>query len=450
MMGKSIKCDIAIVGGGVVGISTAYWLSELYDCDILLIEKESGIAFHQSSRNTGGVHRPVLEDPRHRVGRYQVKSFHLWRKIAEDHKLPWKTLGRLTVATEQEDVSFIEQSYKWGIANGVPEQELKLLDGNEMKTVEPNVRCIIGLLSATETMTHYGELAGKVFALALRNGVRFARGLEVRQLREAHGKMKVVARDTATHTLFEIECSYLINTAGGAALKLAKMLGLGNDYVDLQLRGDYWVVEGPPISSITRNIYPITSHGIKGIDLSFTGPHLINRYDTMGGWQKQIGPTAAPVFGAYAYRGIAEGPKEFVTKFFGRPYGLKLKTFTKRDFISFAWNQWMMVNSKKNVVGYLNHCIPGLKESMIVGRGVTGVIVETLGREGFLTEPTLIEGPSSVSVLYVGGATAAPAFAADLVTRLQRSGHLDGYHKKPSSMGASSWDFNFATDFKMP
>jgi len=443
--------DIAVIGGGVVGVNMAFWLSELYDCSIVIIDKEPGLAFHQSSRNTCGVHRPVMDDPRTKAGRMHEKSYHLWRRLAETYRLPWIQLGRLTLAVEEADVFLVERGLKWGIENGVPESELRLLDRNEVKKLEPYVDCVKGLLSATESMTAYGELSRKLFLLSEENGVKFARGAKVEQISKSPQGIEIDLRDAASGAPYIITCSFLVNAAGGMALKLAHMLDVGTQYSGVHLRGDYWTVNGPLVSGVTRNIYPVTRHGIEGIDLSFTGPHLVTRYDGLGGWRKEIGPTGAPVLGAYAYSGISDNVLTTLEQILSTPIKPWLKVLTKKEFYSFAWNQWRMIKSKSSIVNYLKHCIPSLDERMLVSKGVTGILYEVLGEKGFSGEPILLDGPSSISILYVGlGATGAPAFCACTIAKLIEKGHLDGFKIRDKWKHDHLWNFGFATDLDRP
>lgn len=439
--------DIAIIGGGVVGITMGFWLSELYDCSIVVIDKEPGLAFHQSSRNTCAVHRPVLDDPRMKIGRIRERSYHLWHRLAETYRLPWITLGRLTLAVEEEDAFLLERGLKWGVENGIPENEISLLNREEIKRLEPYVDCVKGLLSTTESVTSYGDLTRRLFLLSEENGVQFARGAEVEQIRETGKGIEIEIRDVASGIASGINCSFLVNAGGGRALKLAHMLHTGMEYSEINLRGEYWTVGEPLAAGVTRNIYPVTRHGIEGIDLSFTGPHLITRYDGLGGWRKEIGPTGALVLGAFAYSGSCENMFTALEQIFSTPVKPWVKVLGNKEFYSFAWNQWRMTQSKTGIVRYLKRCIPSLDEGMLVSRGVTGVLYEVLGDKGFSWEPILLDSPSSVSILYVGlGATGAPVFSARTILDLIGKGHFDGLKKRDKGTHDYVWSFDIATD----
>jgi len=439
--------DIAIIGGGVVGINMGFWLSELFDCRIVIVDKEPGLAFHQSSRNTCAVHRPVLDDPRTKIGRIRDRSYYLWHRLAETYRLPWLTLGRLTLAVEEEDVFLVEKGLKWGVENGIPENEISLLNREEVKKLEPYVDCVKGLLSTTESITSYGDLTRRLFLLCEENGVQFARGAEVEQIHESSHGIELDLRDVASGIPYAIACSFLVNAAGGMSLKLAHMLHVGTQFSEINLRGEYWTVNEPLNTGVTRNIYPVTRHGIEGIDLSFTGPHLVTRYDGLGGWRKEIGPTGQLVLGAYAYSGGCENLLAALEQMFSVPVKPWLKVLRDKEFYSFAWNQWRMTKSKTGIVRYLERCIPSLEEAMLVSKGVTGILYEVLGEKGFSWEPILLDSPSSVSILYVGlGATGAPVFCARTIADLVEKGRIDGLKMRDKGTHDNLWSFDSATD----
>lgn len=413
------KFDIAILGAGVVGLNLAFWISELYDYSVILIDKEPGVGFHQSMRNTGGVHRPVFVDANSRSGKWMEKSYELWRILAQNFNLPFNVIGRITLAIDEEDAFMIERANKWAVANGLSSDEIEFVTGNEVRKFEPNVSCVVGVVAKKEAVTSYGQMCEQLLRLCEENGVIFAKGIRVENIKETLDGIELDLREVTSNIQFQLKSSFAINATGGAALKLAKKLGMGNGYVDLHLRGAYYRVEGSVVDSIKRQVYPLTRHGIEGIDVSYTGPHLVTRMDGMGGWRKELGPTAAPVLGPYAYRGLSDSFSDGFAKIFDDVNSPMLKMLANREFLSFAWNQWKMVRSKDNVVNYLKKCIPELTKEMIVGEGYAGILVEYMNEKGFVSEPVSLFGNFVLHILYTGaGATGSPAYAAHLLQEL--------------------------------
>ncbi len=97
------RADVAVVGGGILGTSVAFWLAARYDGRIVVLEREQAVAEHASRRNTGVVHRPFYLHPRKaRVfARAASVSYHLWKRYATERNLPFKQVGTYEVALDE-------------------------------------------------------------------------------------------------------------------------------------------------------------------------------------------------------------------------------------------------------------------------------------------------------------------------------------------------------------
>ncbi|HLQ41407.1 MAG TPA: FAD-dependent oxidoreductase, partial [Thermoplasmata archaeon] len=145
--------DVTIVGGGILGTSFAYWLANRYDGRIAVIEKEAQVAAHTSRRNTGVIHRPFYLDPvgRRVFARSSQAAYGMWKAFAAQRGLPWSPVGTFEVATRPEQLSHLEKYRTWGLANGMGEDELALLTAEDVRRLEPNVRCYGAIWSKTDT-----------------------------------------------------------------------------------------------------------------------------------------------------------------------------------------------------------------------------------------------------------------------------------------------------------
>src|SRR5437867_9417463 len=137
------RCDIAIIGGGLLGTTISYWLSALYDISVVVIEKEPDVAMHTSSRNTGVIHSPFYLNPekKGKLAKAAFESHDMWKTFAEKKKLPWKMVGTIEVALDEDQHKILEKYLEWGSKNGIPSKDIELLDCNEVKKREPNVEC---------------------------------------------------------------------------------------------------------------------------------------------------------------------------------------------------------------------------------------------------------------------------------------------------------------------
>jgi L-2-hydroxyglutarate oxidase len=446
--------DVTIVGGGVLGTSFAYWLASRYEGRIAVLEKEADVAMHTSRRNTGVVHRPFYLDPVERkvFARSAQAAYGMWKTYAAARGLPWLPVSTLEVATRDEAVPRLEKYLKWGLANGMGEDELEVLTAGEVQRLEPNVRCLGAIHSKTDTGVDYGaftrslwedaQAAGATFLLESKvTSIKVAGdGLDVRLAPRAGGsifidprsriRVRVGARDEPLRTRF------LINCAGGASIDIAHRLGVGMEYTDLHFRGEYWEIDPAWHFLCSRNLYSVPRHP----ELPFLDPHWIVRADG----RREIGPNAVPVPGPYTYRGFFDDPAELAHKLFESPFRNKLRALINPDFVTLATEEWASSVSKGVMAKRVQEFLPQLRVSHLVRPGTAGVRAQVIDRRGtFVKEAIELPGPHSYHITNYNspGATGAPAYTAWTVHRLARDGHLDHLKAKtPKSPGL--WDFD--------
>src|SRR6267143_732473 len=276
--------DVTIVGGGVLGTSFAYWLASRYSGRIAVLEKGADVAMHTSRRKTGVVHRPFYLDPvaRKVFARSAQQAYGMWKAYAGMRDLPWLPVSTLEVATREDAVPRLEKYLKWGLANGMREDELEVLSPADVRRLEPNVRCLGAIHSKTDTGVDYGAFTRSLWEDAQAEGATF-----------------------------------LLDCAGGNSINVAHQLGVGLEYTDLHFRGEYWEVDPAWHFLCGRNLYSVPRHP----ELPFLDPHWIVRADG----RREIGPNAVPVPGPYTYRGLFDDPSDLVHKLFESPFRNKLR-----------------------------------------------------------------------------------------------------------------------------
>ncbi len=429
------SADILVVGAGILGVATSYWLSCLYDCRILLVDGERTVAAHASSRNTGVLHRPFYLNPKTKkvFARSSELSYAIWKDLSQRMSLPWKPVGTLNAATTQADMDTLERYRAWGEENGVPLGDMEVLDGRQAKELEPEVRCVGALLSRADVSVDFGAFTAALRSLAAGNGVSFVGGSEVTSVEDVDGKVEVSFKDGAPFR--SVQCRLMINAAGGGALPIAHSRGLATDCSVLNFRGDYWVVKEPFASRVGRNIYTPPRYP----QFPFLDPHLVVRADG----SRQIGPNAALVAGPYAYTGVGLSS---VGRLLSRPLGPKLRLLTNPTFMSMAAKEWYSSMSKGGMCSRVEQFLPGLRAGMLGGHGISGVRSSAVDKDGFVPEAKILTDDRSVHVINYNspGATGAPSFSAMLVSRLRSEGMLDAFRRKQGLH--AMWDFETAAD----
>ncbi|MCL4435493.1 MAG: FAD-dependent oxidoreductase [Thaumarchaeota archaeon] len=435
--------DIVVIGAGVLGVTVTFWLSELYDCSIALIEQESEVAAHTSSRNTGVVHRPFYLNPEKKkvFARAAQKSYYLWKALAAKYGLPWRQVGTLEVAVRDSDLPVLEKYREWSQTNGMLSEEIDLLDSKEVERLEPLVSCLGAIHSKTDAVVSFKEFSEFIQSLAVENGAKFLNNTFAIGVKEGNQSVEIKVRKNGAPTTY-VDCNLLINTAGGQAVDIAHMMGLAKSYTDLHFRGEYWSVNESFAPKITRNIYSVPKHK----DFPFLDPHFIVRHDG----RKEIGPNAVLVAGPESYKGIARSAGELVRKVFEKPINPKINLMTNRKFLSLAINEWKSSLSKKAMCGRVQQFIPSLEAKMLAARGVAGIRSSIIDSNGFVPEATQMYSEKSLHILNYNspGATGAPAFSAYVVSTLQEKGYLDGLSRKKQSTDASFWAFEDACNIE--
>ncbi len=305
--------DVAIIGGGILGTSIAYWLSTRYDSRIAVIEQEADVAEHASSRNTGVVHRPFYLHPeRSRLfARSSLISYDLWETYAKVKGLPWKVVGTLKVATREEDVARLDIYMRWAERNGMDEKELDFLDSTAVRSIEPHVACEGALHAKKETAVDFGAFTRELRGDAEANGVRVLLRRRVLGMTSTKGGVEIDIDGARQPHL----ARYVINCAGGDAMDLAHSLGVALEYTDLHFRGEYWKV-GASYSHLSgSNIYSVP----RNAEFPFLDPHWIVQVSG----EMEIGPNAVLVASPWIYGGFYENLLSLLQKVLEPPWVIR-------------------------------------------------------------------------------------------------------------------------------
>jgi L-2-hydroxyglutarate oxidase LhgO len=283
-----------IIGGGVVGLSIAASLSEANN-EIYVLEKNRGFGLETSSHNSGVIHSGIYYPPGSlkallcRKGNAEIYS------ICEKYNVPFKKLGKLIVATDEPSITELEKLFKNGERNGI--QDLRMLDRDQVSSVEPNVQCEMAIYSPSTGIMEPDSLLEYFRAKAIRNGVTLVSDTTVTGISitaDGYGLTGISSGQS-----FNIRSDTVINSAGLLSDRIAALAGLDVDRLGYRLhycKGDYFRLGGdPPVRSL---VYPVPNGPGLGIHLT----------PDMGGSIK-LGPNAYYV-GKVDYN-VESDPAEF-------------------------------------------------------------------------------------------------------------------------------------------
>lgn len=258
------KAQIVIVGAGVVGLAVAAKLSERNE-GIYILEKNPRYGQETSGHNSGVIHSGIHYPRDSLKAKLCVRGNQMTYGICRDHDVPYKPLGKLTVAVEQEEVGELEKLMRQGMANGV--EGLRMLDGDEVKMMEPNVMVERALYSPSTGIVEPDELMNYYYAVALRNNAVFVSQTEVTNIKRTRDAYEVSGISVAEK--FTVMAGTVINCAGLQSDTVASMLELDIDGLGYRLhlcKGDYFRVGGKPL--VKTPVYPVPKGAGLGIHLT--------------------------------------------------------------------------------------------------------------------------------------------------------------------------------------
>lgn len=424
------KYDIAIIGGGILGTSISYWISSLYDVNLCIIEKESNVSMHASSRNTGVVHSPFYLDPKTKkvLAKSALISHEMWEKLAKKTNVPWEKTGVLELALNEEQHKSLEKFMQWGDENGIPSQDLELLDGKDVSKMEPNVKCHSAIYCKREVSSDFGIFTNELKKESKKLGTNFLLEKNVKDIKRNEKDSSIIFDDDSN-----VSANLVINCAGGNSLDIAQMLDLATEYSDLHFRGEYWVAD-PQYSDLVRTtIYTVAE--FKGYP--FLDPHWIKKANG----QTEVGPNAVPVPSPETYEGYIGDLGTSISKLKDIVTGNAKKLLFDSEFLSLISKEWFSSISKTAMINRVQKFIPKVQSEFFSKKGTAGIRSPIITPQGkFLLDVMELENEHSFNIINYNspGATGAPAYSAFIIKKLQEKGFLDYKEDHKESI----WDFN--------
>ena len=363
--------DIIVVGGGIVGLATAYKLTHYHPGKkILVLEKEKEVAQHQTSHNSGVIHSGIYYKP----GTYKAKNCVAGRRelvqFAKDHKIAHDICGKLIVATHESELAHMHKVFANGQANGV--EDMELVDPKRIKEIEPYCEGIAGIRVGCTGIIDYNQVARKYAELieAKNNGSHVLTGQQVVDFEKSEGYTTVITKTS------KFKANYIITTSGLQADRIAKKEGQKSEAAIIGFRGDYYDLTEKGLSKVKNLIYPVPNP-----KFPFLGVH----YTRMIHGGTECGPNAVFVFDREGYSKTA-----FSLKDTAEAFGFKgtWKFFGKHW--QFGLDEYRGAFSKTYFLNRLRKLIPSLQMDDIVASRC-GIRAMALGPEGEMLDDFKIE-----------------------------------------------------------
>ncbi len=286
MTPRRIEADLAVIGAGIVGLASARALKRRHpDARIVVLDKEHAVAHHQTGRNSGVVHAGITYPPGSAKARLCREGVDALRAYCHEQGVAYRAVGKLIVATEEEELPRLRGLLERGRANGVP--ELRLLNARDLREVEPFAGGIEAIHSPTTAIVDF-RAAAEALARELRaGGAELVLGSEVRAIASDDRGVTIEAGPVT------VRAAGYVNCAGLHADRIARLAGAAPELRIVPFRGEYWLLREHRRHLVRGLIYPVPDPAFP-----FLGVHLT--VTTSGA--VEAGPNAVLAFAREGYR----------------------------------------------------------------------------------------------------------------------------------------------------
>ncbi|MEU1134327.1 L-2-hydroxyglutarate oxidase [Streptomyces sp. NPDC005900] len=374
--GGPYDCDVLVIGGGIVGLATAYALTRTAPgTRVTVLEKEPGPARHQTGRNSGVIHSGIYYRPGSLKARYAVGGAAEMIKFCAEYGLPHEVTGKLIVATERAELPRLHALVQRGRENGIPVREL---GPAQITAYEPEVRGLAAIHVGTTGICDYGAVARH---LAAASGAEIRYGAGGHVLRVDRRPERGVAVRTADGAI--VRGRVLVNCAGLHCDAIARLTGDDPGMRIVPFRGEYFELARPEL--VRGLVYPVPDPAFP-----FLGVHLTRGID--GG--VHVGPNAVPALAREGYDWSVVRPRELAGTL-GWPGSWHIA----RRHWRYGAGELRRSASKSAFTDAVRRLLPAVGPDDLVP-APAGVRAQAVLRDGTLVDDFLIrEGARTVHVL---------------------------------------------------
>jgi len=279
------SADLAIIGGGIVGLATGLALTEAHPrLRLTMLEKEPQIAGHQTGHNSGVIHSGIYYKPGSLKARTCVDGARRMKQFCDTHGIKWEGCGKVIVATDEAELPRLQNIYERGQANGL--SGLKMLSTAEVREYEPNCRAVRAIHVPETGIVDYVQVAGKMAELIQQRGAQILTGAAVTGIRrQGSGLVLETARGP-------VEAQHVVNCGGLHSDRVAALTGATPEVRIIPFRGEYYMLRAERRSIVRGLIYPVPDP-----EFPFLGVHFTR---TIHG-DVEAGPNAVLAFAREGY-----------------------------------------------------------------------------------------------------------------------------------------------------
>jgi L-2-hydroxyglutarate oxidase len=397
--------DIAIIGGGIIGMATAMELSSLQrELSIAVIEAEGRLAAHQTGNNSGVIHSGLYYKPGSLKATNCTAGRELLYSFCQEHNIPHERCGKVVVAVNREEMTRLENLEERGKANGL--KGIKRLSLDELKEYEPHVTGVGALLVPETGIVDFIKVTEAYAAIFKANGGEIKLNAQVRKITHTSNEIRLHS------TTGTVVCKNLVNCAGLYSDRVARMSGVNPGLKIIPFRGEYYELKKERHSLVKNLVYPVPDPKFPFLGVHFT---------RMIGGGVEAGPNAVLALKREGYKKYNVSLRDMA------------ELFVYKGFRKMVFKHWRMglgemyrSFSKSAFTRALQRLIPEIKKEDLLPGGA-GVRAQALEPDGFLVDDfRIVEAANMVHVLNAPSpaATASINIGKTIAAKAQESFRL--------------------------
>jgi L-2-hydroxyglutarate oxidase LhgO len=356
--------DVAIVGGGIVGLATARAILEAAPrARLTILEKEPRLGAHQTGHNSGVIHSGIYYRPGSYKARLTVEGARLMGEFCAEHGIRVERCGKVIVATSPDELPRLATLYERGVANGVP--GVTMIEPERLRELEPNAAALRGIHSPNTGIVDYSEVADTLGKELVGRGVAIHTDSRVTKIARIGGELELTTPRQAIRT------RRLVNCAGLYSDEVARLAGAKPDVQIVPFRGEYYMLRPERRNLVRGLIYPVPDP-----EFPFLGVHFTR---TVHG-DVEAGPNAVLAFAREGYRWSRIEPRELAATLGYSGF----RAMARKYWRTGAYEVYRSL-SKRAFVRALQRLVPAL-EDKDVAPGGAGVRAQAVTPDGGLVD----------------------------------------------------------------
>ena len=359
-----------------MGLSSALALARRFtQARILVVEKESRWAFHQTGHNSGVIHSGIYYQPGSYKAKFARASYRSLTQFCQENGIAYEMCGKLVVARNRREMPLLDKSLEWGLANGL---KVRKIGPEEIKEIEPHVS-VPGAIHVPEAgIVSYRQVCEKCAELVAAQGGDLRLNTKVEAMRRLSSGVILQTNNG------DFEARFLVTCAGLQEDRVAQMEGVGEGMRMIPFRGDYYALKAEKRYLVKNLVYPVPNP-----IYPFLGVHLVRQI----GGHVHIGPNAALNLSREGYN------REFNLREFGEtlffPGFVRLALKYWREGAHELWRSF----HKAAFVKAARRFVPEMQPEDLEP-APSGIRAQTMTKDGSLIDDFLfVDGPRSVHVL---------------------------------------------------